>query len=229
MSIHVGHICLFTFGFYYYSMVCIGGDGMGIKTLGQKIKELRNAIDISQTTLANALDINVKSIQRYERNKNMPDAFSLVRIASFFDVSSDYLLGLAGIKSDMDEEKYKILEGKGKNKLYIHYLFCKNNVSICEESTYFWIFSNEREMVGGQTEWIGWHDDSHKIEIRRLRPVDPLNAMKMCTKAYGRPMLVNEELDARVFSVFGGHAIIKEDVCAAYLPEFMKNFIVSND
>jgi len=73
---------------------------------------------------------------------------------------------------------------------------------------------------------MGWHDDGHKKEIRRLRLVKPLAAIKMCTEVYGRPMLIHEELDALVFRIFDGHAIVGEDACIAHLPEFMENFIV---
>ena len=127
----------------------------------------------------------------------------------------------------MNEIKHKVLKGGGRNNLYKHYLFCKNNIAVHEDSTYYWIFSNDNELIGGQTEWVGWHDDSHKKEIRKLREVKPLAAIKMCTEVYGKPMLIHEELDALVFRVFGGQAIVKEDVCIACLPEFMKNFIVS--
>jgi hypothetical protein len=38
-------------------------------------------------------------------------------------------------------------------------------------------------------------------------------------------MLLNEEEDAIVFRIFGGHAIVKQDICKRYLPEFLKDFI----
>jgi len=192
---------------------------MRIETIGQKLRGLRIALDMSQGALANALGVSEKSIQRYETNKNLPDIYTLAKMSAYFDVSSDYLLGLAGIEQELKETKNKILKGNTRNELYKHYLACKNNISIDDNSTYFWIYYRDNGDCGGQTSWVGWTDDSRKTEIRRLCPVDPLKAIEACIEYSGsRPMLVNEVLDVRVFSIFGGEALIKEEVCRKYIP-----------
>ena len=39
--------------------------------------------------------------------------------------------------------------------------------------------------------WGGWYDEEHTLEIRRLRPVQPRAAIKVCTKMFGRPMVLS--------------------------------------
>lgn len=83
-----------------------------MKSLGEKIKKLRMAIGLSQEQLSESLEISVKSIQRYEAGKSRPDTHTLIKLATFFDVSADYLLGLIGIKAQMVEEENKILQSR---------------------------------------------------------------------------------------------------------------------
>jgi transcriptional regulator with XRE-family HTH domain len=202
--------------------------GKTMKTMGQKLKELRNSLDLSQEILAEQLGVSLKSIQRYESGKYRPDTYALVKLATCFDVSTDYLLGLQGFKEDLKEISNKVFQDGKYNAFYSRYLKCKNSVDVDRDAEYYWIHSEEKDIIGGQTEWIGWFDKAHKIEIRRLRPVIPMSAIKMCTDVYERPMLLNEEEDAIVFRIFGGHAIVKQEICKRYLPEFLKDFIGEN-
>lgn len=59
------------------------------------IKELREAKRISRNELADYLGISLSSLGYYERNERIPDADIVVRLAAYFGVSSDYLLGLS--------------------------------------------------------------------------------------------------------------------------------------
>ena len=59
---------------------------------GKRLKELRVAAGLSQEKLANQLQVTVKSIQRYESGYR-PDTYVLVQLATYFNVSADYLLG----------------------------------------------------------------------------------------------------------------------------------------
>lgn len=47
--------------------------------------------------LSKKVDISQPSIARYELNKTEPKASDIVKLAKFFDVSTDYLLGLSEI------------------------------------------------------------------------------------------------------------------------------------
>ena len=59
--------------------------------LGQKIKELRKAKNISQETLANFLGVSFQSVSKWETDTTLPDVALIPAIASFFGVSTDEL------------------------------------------------------------------------------------------------------------------------------------------
>lgn len=67
-----------------------------------------------------------------------PDTYALVKLATFFNVSADYLLGLKSYKEEMEEREYKLNGEDGYNELYSHYLKCLNNYEIID-ATYYWI------------------------------------------------------------------------------------------
>ncbi len=68
--------------FYNYSM-----------NIGEVIKELRLERDLSQQKLAEAIGVSQKAIDYWERGVNEPKASYVARLADFFEVTSDYLLG----------------------------------------------------------------------------------------------------------------------------------------
>ncbi len=68
-----------------------------METLGERIKMLRESAGLSQMELSRKIDISQASIARYELNKTEPKASDIVKIAEFFGVSTDYLLGLSEI------------------------------------------------------------------------------------------------------------------------------------
>lgn len=49
---------------------------------------------LTQTELANFLNTTQDTISLWEREKSNPDIEQLIKLALFFDVSTDYLLGL---------------------------------------------------------------------------------------------------------------------------------------
>ena len=58
-----------------------------------KLLELRKSKHLSQSSLGEALSISQQSIDKYEKGKAEPDINMLKAIASYFDVSVDYLVG----------------------------------------------------------------------------------------------------------------------------------------
>ena len=62
--------------------------------LGQRIIELRKIKNISQAKLAKALGVSFGIVCYWETNRSEPTASNIVKLAKFFDVSADYLLGL---------------------------------------------------------------------------------------------------------------------------------------
>lgn len=59
-----------------------------------RLKDLRTNNGIGQNQLASALGISNASISYWENAKQEPCASALFKLAQFFDVSIDYLLGL---------------------------------------------------------------------------------------------------------------------------------------
>lgn len=58
-----------------------------------KLKELRKEKGISQLKLAMDLSMNQNTISRYENEERQADYETLIKIADYFNVSIDYLLG----------------------------------------------------------------------------------------------------------------------------------------
>ena len=64
-----------------------------------RLKKLRKRANISQLKLAVDLNTNQNTISRYENLEREADYEMLIKIADYFEVSIDYLLGRT------DEEK----------------------------------------------------------------------------------------------------------------------------
>ena len=62
--------------------------------IGERIKELRKEKGVSQLTLAKAVGVDKRAIIFWEQQVNEPKASYIVNLAKFFNVSTDYLLGL---------------------------------------------------------------------------------------------------------------------------------------
>lgn len=62
--------------------------------IGERIKELRLERGLSMQKLANAIGVDKHAIIYWESEVNEPKASYIVKLAQFFDVTTDYLLGL---------------------------------------------------------------------------------------------------------------------------------------
>lgn len=58
-----------------------------------RLKELRRARGISQLKLALDLNMNQNTVSRYENMEREADYETLIKIADYFGVSLDFLLG----------------------------------------------------------------------------------------------------------------------------------------
>lgn len=59
---------------------------------GEKLRELRINATLSQEQLAEILDISQQAVGLWERNKNLPSKKLLLKIAEYFNVTTDFLL-----------------------------------------------------------------------------------------------------------------------------------------
>ncbi len=62
--------------------------------LNQRIRELRTLRSISQVELAAALGVTKQSVSNWENDNIQPSIDILIKLAKYFNVSTDYLLAL---------------------------------------------------------------------------------------------------------------------------------------
>ena len=58
------------------------------------LKELRKETNITQKELAKALGYTQTTISKWEQGLRLPDADNIIKLCKYFNVTSDYLLGL---------------------------------------------------------------------------------------------------------------------------------------
>lgn len=73
--------------------------------IGKRLRQLREENDLLQKELALKLNISQQTISLYESNRREPDYEMLKRIADFFNVSTDFLLGESDIKNPYTNDK----------------------------------------------------------------------------------------------------------------------------
>ena len=69
---------------------------------GETLKNLRKEKNVTQDELAKVLNMKRTSISGYETGRKEPDFATLSRIADYFGVSVDFLLGRSTIRYGMD-------------------------------------------------------------------------------------------------------------------------------
>ena len=62
--------------------------------IGEQIKALRIARNMSQVELASALNVSKQSVSNWENDNILPSVEIIKQLASYFSCSSDYLLEL---------------------------------------------------------------------------------------------------------------------------------------
>ena len=62
--------------------------------IGVLIRELRVERGLTQLQLAKSIGVSQKAIDYWERSINEPKASYIVKLAVFFGVTADYLLGM---------------------------------------------------------------------------------------------------------------------------------------
>ena len=70
----------------FFTVVCMS-------TFGDRLRELRQKSGVKQTAIAEMLGVLPRTIRFYESGKREPNIESIKKLAEFFGVSTDYLLG----------------------------------------------------------------------------------------------------------------------------------------
>ncbi len=65
-----------------------------MENFGERIKNLREERNLTQSVLAKELNVDKSTIAKYETNSISPSCQMLIILAKYFSVSTDYLLGL---------------------------------------------------------------------------------------------------------------------------------------
>ena len=81
---------------------------------GRILQDLREDRDITRKDLASALSISVSTLGMYEQGRREPNIDMLIKMANFFDVSLDFLVG----------RSYK----NENNKVFVEALHLKNEI-----------------------------------------------------------------------------------------------------
>jgi len=60
----------------------------------KRLKELRQEKELTQTDVAKVMNVTYNTICFWEKGRSSPNIYELKQLAQFFNVSTDYLLGL---------------------------------------------------------------------------------------------------------------------------------------
>lgn len=63
-----------------------------------RIKDLREDMNLRQIDVANRTGIDQRTLSNYETGKTNPDSYAIIKLAEFFNVTCDYLLGVTDVK-----------------------------------------------------------------------------------------------------------------------------------
>lgn len=66
-----------------------------MEIFAERLKELRLEKNLSQRGLAKLSGLSYTAIQRWENQTQIPSAEAIIILSKFFDVTTDYLLGLS--------------------------------------------------------------------------------------------------------------------------------------
>ena len=89
----------------------------------ERLVSLRKKKGLSQVALAERIGISGQVVSQYERGVTRPDLEILTRIADFFNVSSDYLLGKTNVTVRLvNEDELNVLDRMSEENGLRHYI-----------------------------------------------------------------------------------------------------------
>ncbi len=131
----------------------------------ERLKQLRKEKKMTQAALAKNLTYGATAISNYESGHNQPSISDLKKIASIFNVSLDYLLGVNEIRRPYEPDKksddYEILieyfsklddRGKKELLLYIQWLSSRSEDAFSDPYANDTTFQNSSLQVAQKPE-----------------------------------------------------------------------------
>lgn len=89
-----------------------------MSSLGSKIKHLREQNNINQKELAKKLAISNVQLSRYESDERRPDYETLTKIADYFNITVDYLLGRQDLSIEDKEDFEKFSKDPSLQRMF---------------------------------------------------------------------------------------------------------------
>jgi len=74
-----------------------------VKKFGENLRKLRDRHDMTQEALGKLLNVTQSTIAYYESGKKQPTLETLIIIANYFEVSTDFLLNRTNVVSTASE------------------------------------------------------------------------------------------------------------------------------
>jgi len=76
--------------------------------LKDRLKELRLERDLLQKDIAQILNLTTSAYGYYEQGKRVPDSETIKILSNFYNVSSDYLLGMSDVRNYTEDSNITI-------------------------------------------------------------------------------------------------------------------------
>ncbi|MBM6828069.1 helix-turn-helix transcriptional regulator [Anaerotignum lactatifermentans] len=113
-----------------------------------RLKSLRKEKGLTQVKLGALLNYGYTAIANYESGRNQPGIADLKKIASIFDVSLDYLLGVTDIRRPYASAEDPLLENE-----FLRYFTMLNEESQKDVLLYTqWLLEREERQKTAETE-----------------------------------------------------------------------------
>lgn len=174
-----------------------------MEQLGDRVRKLREGRNMTQTELSEILGMKTyTTVSKWEKNENFPKGKDLKKLAEIFNVTSDYLLGLADSKlgkitaqSEKNEiiSIYDQLEEQRQEKVLN---YAKEQLEEQENSNIISIFNKPQDDEDYITDYVEglvaagrgiFQDDNLHMEVR-LRANDVPNEYDTIAKVAGDSM-----------------------------------------
>jgi DNA-binding XRE family transcriptional regulator len=191
----------------------------------------------TQETLAKALNITRQAVGNYKSGQSSPDFNTLVKIAKYFNVSTDWLLGISEVQSQNTDLKavceYTMLSEAAIEKLLAikDYPLSLTDIDIAKEKveTFFYEFSKFIE----STDFTNFICTLMELENAALKG-------KICLKSYDKKGLDRQakydlleaackELKFQLFNFVESAVFLSENICDARETELNLDLACRNE
>lgn len=88
----------------------IGGDTLNNMIFASRVRELRDEKGMTQESLAAVFDYTKQAVQQWENGGKIPRNEVLIKLAEYFNVTTDYLLGKTDVKQEPAAKMQALLE-----------------------------------------------------------------------------------------------------------------------